>query len=344
MQNHGILSCIGLDVPQNENEKLILSFLSKNRHFKGYICPLYSKTAVEEIEEDGSAIVEFKTSSNDAWDIAVSIFEKCGYPVLISRNKKTFGTIIADSELDVSITNTKPFFWKTLRKQMSESESESESEDEAEEEVAEEIADEAEEAEEEEAVVDEAEEEVAEEIADEAEEAEEEEAVVDEAEEEEVAKKEAEEEEAEEEEAVVDEAEEEEVAKKEAEEEEAEEEEAVVDEAEEEEVAKKEAEEEEAEEEEAVVDEAEEEEAVAEEKSKPIKRRLRDSERQTPADFHTKFRQWPKPVLTKLSKRLGSITYTDDVRVSKNQILKELSEHCAKQTRAGVTLDLTRPK
>ena len=225
MQNHGILSCIGLDVPQNENEKLILSFLSKNRHFKGYICPLYSETAIEEIDEDGSAIVEFKTSSNDAWDIAVSIFEKCGYPVLISRNKKTFGTIIADSELDVPITNTKPFFWKTLRKQMSESESESESEDEAEEE---------------------------------------------------------------------------EVAEEEAVEE--------------------------------------------EEKSKPIKRRLRDSERQTPSDFHTKFRQWPKPVLMKVSKRVGSITYTDDVRVSKNQILKELSEHCAKQTRAGVTLDLTRPK
>ena len=253
MQNHGVLSCIGLDVPQNENEKLILSFLSKNRHFKGYICPLYSETAVEEIEEDGSAIVEFKTSSTNAWDIAVSIFEKCGYPVLISRNKKTFGTIIADSELDVPITNTKPFFWKTLRKQMSESESESESEDEAEEEVAEEIA-----------------EEVAEEIA-------------------------------------------EEVAEE------------VAEEAVEEEVA-------------------EEEVAEEEEKSKPIKRRLRDSERQTPSDFHTKFRQWPKPVLMKVSKRVGSITYADDVRVSKNQILKELSEHCAKQTRAGVTLDLTRPK
>ena len=305
MQNHGILSCIGLDVPQNENEKLILSFLSKNRHFKGYICPLYSKTAVEEIEEDGSAIVEFKTSSNDAWDIAVSIFEKCGYPVLISRNKKTFGTIIADSELDVPITNTKPFFWKTLRKQMSESESESESEDEA---VEEEVAEE---------------------------EAEEEEVAEEEAVEEEVAEEEAVEEEVAEEEAV-----EEEVAEEEAVEEEVAEEEAVEEEVAEEEVVEEEVAEEEVAEEEV----AEEEVAEEEEKSKPIKRRLRDSERKTPADFHTKFRQWPKPVLTKLSKRLGSITYTDDVRVSKNQILKELSEHCAKQTRAGVTLDLTRPK
>jgi hypothetical protein len=112
----------------------------------------------------------------------------------------------------------------------------------------------------------------------------------------------------------------------------------------EEEAVEEEAVEEEAVEEEAVEEEAVEEEAVEEEKSKPIQRRLRDSERRTPADFHTKFRQWPKPALMKVSKRLGSITYADDVRVSKNQILKELSEHCAKQTRAGVTLDLTRPK
>ncbi len=103
LQNSGILPSFGLDVPQDENKKQ-MSEIVKTHNLRGYLYPIYNSETLEELDEDGSALIFLEVVPETLWGDAVSIFEKCGYNILHSKNKTKFGIIVSDSEIDVHTT------------------------------------------------------------------------------------------------------------------------------------------------------------------------------------------------------------------------------------------------
>ena len=103
LQNSGILPSFGLDVPQDENKKQMIEIV-KTHNLKGYLYPIYNAETLEELDEDGSALIFLEVVPETLWGEAVSIFEKCGYNILHSKNKTKFGIIVSDSEIDVHTT------------------------------------------------------------------------------------------------------------------------------------------------------------------------------------------------------------------------------------------------
>lgn len=103
LQNFGILPSFGLDEPQDENKKQ-MSEIVKAHNLKGYLYPIYNPETLEELDEDGSALIFLEVVPSTLWGDAVGIFEKCGYNILHSKNKTKFGIIVSDSEIDVHTT------------------------------------------------------------------------------------------------------------------------------------------------------------------------------------------------------------------------------------------------
>ena len=103
LQNFGILPSFGLDEPQDENKKQ-MSEIVKAHNLKGYLYPIYNPETLEELDEDGSALIFLEVVPSTLWGDAVCIFEKCGYNILHSKNKTKFGIIVSDSEIDVHTT------------------------------------------------------------------------------------------------------------------------------------------------------------------------------------------------------------------------------------------------
>ena len=103
LQNAGILPSFGIDAPQEKNKKQMIEIV-KNCNLQGYICPVYNSDTLEELDEDGSALVFFEVVPESVWEETISIFERCGYNILYSKTKKKFGIIVSDSEIDVHTT------------------------------------------------------------------------------------------------------------------------------------------------------------------------------------------------------------------------------------------------
>ena len=103
LQNAGILPSFGIDAPQEKNKEQ-MSEIVKNCNLKGYICPVYNPDTLEELDEDGSALVFFEVVPERVWEDTISIFERCGYNILYSKTKTKFGIIVSDSEIDVHTT------------------------------------------------------------------------------------------------------------------------------------------------------------------------------------------------------------------------------------------------
>ena len=99
LKNNGILVCLGLDVPQNV-ERIARKVKIKNKRYVGYIHPVYNKDCLEELDEDGSALIEFIASNEGVWEKSVDVFETCGYPVFMSRSDRSkFGVILSESNV-----------------------------------------------------------------------------------------------------------------------------------------------------------------------------------------------------------------------------------------------------
>ena len=100
LRNAGILPNFNIS-SDNDDAKASMVETVKVNNLKGYICPVFNPETIEELDEDGSALVFFEASSDTVWDKAVRIFERSGYNVLQSKNKTKFGVIVSDSEIDV---------------------------------------------------------------------------------------------------------------------------------------------------------------------------------------------------------------------------------------------------
>lgn len=100
LRNAGILPNFNIS-SNNDDAKASMVETVKVNNLKGYICPVFNPETIEELDEDGSALIFFEASSDTVWNEAVRIFERSGYNVLQSKNKKKFGVIVSDSEIDV---------------------------------------------------------------------------------------------------------------------------------------------------------------------------------------------------------------------------------------------------
>jgi hypothetical protein len=100
LRNAGILPSFNISSDNDDANASIVETVKVN-NLKGYICPVFNPETVEELDEDGSALIFFEASSDTVWNEAVRIFERSGYNVLQSKNKQKFGVIVSDSEIDV---------------------------------------------------------------------------------------------------------------------------------------------------------------------------------------------------------------------------------------------------
>ena len=100
LRNAGILPNFNIS-SNNDDAKASMVETVKVNNLKGYICPVFNPETIEELDEDGSALIFFEASSDTVWNEAVRIFERSGYNVLQSKNKKKVGVIVSDSGIDV---------------------------------------------------------------------------------------------------------------------------------------------------------------------------------------------------------------------------------------------------
>jgi hypothetical protein len=119
LQHRGVVATTGLDVDTKESIKRLTHLVETQEQFKGYICPRKNSDTIEELDEEGSAIVVFDASNCDIVDIAVSVFERCGHVVLNtihSDGNGSFSIVISDSDIDVPINTTEPYYEYNTRK------------------------------------------------------------------------------------------------------------------------------------------------------------------------------------------------------------------------------------
>jgi hypothetical protein len=82
LQNNGILATAALDQSDDENKNQLDHLMKRGDRFSGYIYPRYNEGTIEELDEDGSALILFETSNAKLLQKIISIFVKCGHDVL----------------------------------------------------------------------------------------------------------------------------------------------------------------------------------------------------------------------------------------------------------------------
>ncbi len=119
LQSRGIAANTGLNVNTKETLERLTELIDTHDQFTGFIYPRKNPDTIEELDEEGSAILVFDASARTAVDVAVSIFERCGHVVLNTVNSDknaSFSIVVSDSEIDIPINSTEPYYLYNLRK------------------------------------------------------------------------------------------------------------------------------------------------------------------------------------------------------------------------------------
>ena len=113
LQKRGVLCCFSLDYESGPARDYIKEkanlFIDANTNFKGYTLPFYNTDTIEELEEDGCALIHFevvaftKENGQYVWNTCVEIFSQ--ESEVFEDQFNSFSVVLSEEDIDIPKCN-----------------------------------------------------------------------------------------------------------------------------------------------------------------------------------------------------------------------------------------------